>query len=58
MLKTAGATAERIGSGTVIWKAREEQAAGRIDYREFIDIRRRIGALDRPFATPWARRRP
>jgi dihydroxy-acid dehydratase len=29
---------ERIGSGTVIWKAREEQAAGRIDYREFIDI--------------------
>jgi dihydroxy-acid dehydratase len=29
---------ERVGSGTVIWKAREEQAAGRIDYREFIDI--------------------
>jgi dihydroxy-acid dehydratase len=29
---------ERIGSGTVIWKAREEQAAGRIDYQEFIDI--------------------
>jgi len=29
---------ERIGSGTVIWKARGEQAAGRIDYREFIDI--------------------
>src|SRR6516165_1114648 len=29
---------ERIGSGTVIWKAREEKAAGRIDYREFIDI--------------------
>jgi dihydroxy-acid dehydratase len=29
---------ERIGSGTVIWKAREEQAAGRIDYHEFIDI--------------------
>ena len=29
---------ERIGSGTVVWKAREEQAAGRIDYREFIDI--------------------
>src|SRR5258707_4801307 len=29
---------ERIGSGTAIWKAREEQAAGRIDYQEFIDI--------------------
>jgi len=29
---------ERIGSGTVVWKAREEQAAGRIEYREFIDI--------------------
>ena len=29
---------ERIGSGTVVWKAREEQAAGRIDYKEFIDI--------------------
>src|SRR5271168_192592 len=29
---------ERIGSGTVIWKAREEQAAGRIGYQEFIDI--------------------
>src|SRR6266480_27480 len=29
---------ERIGSGTVIWKAREEQAAGRIDYKEFLEI--------------------
>jgi dihydroxy-acid dehydratase len=29
---------ERVGSGTVVWKAREEQAAGRIDYEEFIDI--------------------
>ncbi len=29
---------ERVGSGTVIWKAREEQAAGHIDYSEFIDI--------------------
>ena len=29
---------ERIGSGTVIWQAREAHAAGRIDYREFIDI--------------------
>src|SRR5580700_9227601 len=29
---------ERIGSGTVVWKAREAQAAGRIDYQEFIDI--------------------
>src|SRR5580698_2342583 len=29
---------ERVGSGTIVWKAREEQAAGRIDYEEFIDI--------------------
>ena len=29
---------ERSGSGTAVWKAREEQAAGRIDYKEFIDI--------------------
>jgi dihydroxy-acid dehydratase len=29
---------ERSGSGTVVWWAREEQAAGRIDYKEFIDI--------------------
>ncbi len=29
---------ERVGSGTIVWKAREEQAAGRIDYDEFIDI--------------------
>jgi dihydroxy-acid dehydratase len=26
------------GSGTVIWQAREEQAAGKIDYDEFLDI--------------------
>jgi len=29
---------ERAGSGTAVWRAREEQAAGRIDYKEFIDI--------------------
>ncbi len=29
---------ERVGSGTIVWKAREEQAAGRIDYDEFIDL--------------------
>ncbi len=26
------------GSGTVIWQAREDQAAGKIDYKEFLDI--------------------
>jgi dihydroxy-acid dehydratase len=26
------------GSGTVIWQARQEQAAGKIDYNEFLDI--------------------
>jgi len=29
---------ERIGSGTIVWKARERLAAGEIDYQEFIDI--------------------
>jgi len=29
---------ERTGSGTVVWKAREELAAGRIDYEEFMEI--------------------
>jgi len=27
-----------LGSGTVIWQAREDIAAGRIDYKEFLDI--------------------
>jgi dihydroxy-acid dehydratase len=29
---------ERTGSGTIAWKAREELAAGRIDYDGFIDL--------------------
>jgi dihydroxy-acid dehydratase len=29
---------ERAGSGTVVWWARQEHAAGRIDYKEFLDI--------------------
>ncbi|MGB8046065.1 MAG: IlvD/Edd family dehydratase, partial [Pseudolabrys sp.] len=29
---------ERAGSGTVVWKAREELAAGRIDSQEFMEI--------------------
>ena len=29
---------ERIGSGTIVWIARERLAAGEIDYQEFIDI--------------------
>jgi dihydroxy-acid dehydratase len=29
---------ERAGSGTVVWKAREDLAAGRIDNREFLEI--------------------
>jgi dihydroxy-acid dehydratase len=27
---------ERVGSGTVVWKAREELAAGKIDYQQFM----------------------
>ncbi len=29
---------ERTGSGTIVWKSREELAAGNIDYEEFMDI--------------------
>jgi len=29
---------ERTGSGTVVWKSREEMAAGKIDYEEFMEI--------------------
>jgi dihydroxy-acid dehydratase len=29
---------ERSGSGTIVWKAREQLAAGEIDYPEFIEI--------------------
>jgi xylonate dehydratase len=29
---------KRAGSGTVVWQAREDHAAGKIDYKQFIDI--------------------
>ena len=29
---------ERTGSGTVVWKAREEHAAGKMDYDTFMDV--------------------
>jgi dihydroxy-acid dehydratase len=29
---------ERAGSGTVVWWARQELAAGRMDYKEFLDV--------------------
>jgi len=29
---------KRAGSGTVVWQAREDHAAGKIDYQQFIDI--------------------
>ena len=29
---------ERAGSGTVVWWARQEHAAGRMSYREFVDL--------------------
>ncbi len=29
---------ERAGSGTVVWQAREDHAAGKIDFAEFMDI--------------------
>jgi xylonate dehydratase len=29
---------ERTGSGTIVWKAREELAAGKIDYEQFMEL--------------------
>lgn len=29
---------ERSGSGTVVWQARQDLAAGKIDYKEFLDV--------------------
>src|SRR5205085_6229438 len=29
---------ERSGSGTAVWNARQDHAAGKINYKEFIDI--------------------
>ena len=39
---------ERTGSGTIVWKAREELAAGKIDYEQFMEIVDLLGALGRP----------
>ena len=36
------------GSGTVLWQARQDIAAGKINYNEFIDIVAVFGAVDRP----------
>jgi dihydroxy-acid dehydratase len=38
MLDGHGADGRLLGSGTVVWQAREDIAAGKIDYKEFIDI--------------------
>ena len=47
---------ERAGSGTVIWHARQELAAGRIDAREFMEIAA-ASAPRSAIAIPWARPR-
>ena len=39
---------KRVGSGMVVWEAREEHAAGKISYKEFIDRVAELGAVDRP----------
>src|SRR6201993_133630 len=38
-----------MGSGTLIWQARQDEAAGKIDYKEFIDI----VARSAPSAGDW-----
>ena len=38
MLDGYGTDGRLMGSGTVVWQAREDIAAGKIDYKEFIDI--------------------
>src|ERR1700720_4708240 len=38
MLDGQGTDGRLLGSGTAVWQAREDIAAGKIDYKEFIDI--------------------
>jgi dihydroxy-acid dehydratase len=38
MLNGYGKDGKLLGSGTVVWQAREDIAAGKIDYEEFLDI--------------------
>jgi dihydroxy-acid dehydratase len=38
MLDGYSRSGKLLGSGTVVWQAREDIAAGKIDYKEFIDI--------------------
>jgi dihydroxy-acid dehydratase len=38
MLDAFSKDGRRLGSGTAIWQAREDHAAGKIDFQEFIDI--------------------
>lgn len=45
------------GSGTVAWYARQEHAAGRINYDEFMDMVT-ASAPRSAIATPWARPPP
>jgi dihydroxy-acid dehydratase len=38
MLNAYGNDGRRLGSGTAIWQARQDHAAGKIDFQQFIDI--------------------
>ncbi|MFZ0402976.1 MAG: IlvD/Edd family dehydratase [Pseudolabrys sp.] len=38
MLNAYGNDGRRLGSGTAIWQARQDHAAGKIDFKQFIDI--------------------
>jgi dihydroxy-acid dehydratase len=38
MLNGYGTDGRLLGSGTVVWQTREDIAAGKIDYKEFLDI--------------------
>jgi xylonate dehydratase len=38
MLNAYSKDGRRLGSGTAIWRARQDHAAGKIDFKEFIDI--------------------
>ena len=39
---------ERTGSGTIVWKARELMAEGKIDYPQFLEAGGLVGAVHRP----------
>ena len=58
MLNAYGNDGRRLGSGTAIWQARQDHAAGKIDFKQFIDIVAASAPIRPATATPWEPPRP